>query len=85
MQFSDYCQTLEVELSASANEIRRSYRRLARKYHPDISTHVNGDKIFKDVSEAYAGLKHMFRTSNYKHWQEPSKLIEYATETRMHK
>lgn len=75
MQFNDYCQTLEVELSASANEIKRSYRRLAHKYHPDISTHLNCDKVFKDISEAYAGLKNAFRTSTSKHWQQPIKLI----------
>ena len=75
MQFSDCCLTLEVELGASANEIRRSFRRLAHKYHPDISTHSNTTKVFEDLSEAYAGLKKIFRTSTCQNWQEPIKRI----------
>ena len=49
----DYYKTLNVKRSASADEIRKSYRRLARKYHPDLNP---GDKAaeerFKQVQEA---------------------------------
>ncbi len=54
---TDYYQTLGVEQTASTNEIKRAYRRLARRYHPDVN---NGDaqaeRQFKAISEAYAVL-----------------------------
>src|SRR5258706_12903336 len=50
----DYCEPLKVERKASQDEIRKSYRRLARKYHPDLNP---GDKAaedrFKKLQEAY--------------------------------
>src|SRR6266542_1876620 len=50
----DYYETLKVDRKASADEIRKSYRRLARKYHPDLNP---GDKAaedrFKKLQEAY--------------------------------
>ena len=57
MQFNDYYKTLEVELTASTREIRESYRKLAHKYHPDISEQSNCEPIFKKITEAYAALK----------------------------
>ncbi|MGO2511336.1 DnaJ domain-containing protein [Marinomonas polaris] len=57
MPFNDYYKTLEVELTASAREIRESYRKLAHKYHPDISEQSNCEPIFKKITEAYAALK----------------------------
>jgi curved DNA-binding protein len=58
MQFQDYYATLEVSRSASQDEIKKAYRRLSKKYHPDVNT---GDKAaeekFKKVGEAYEVLK----------------------------
>lgn len=57
MEFKDYYDILELEAGASDDEIRRAYRRLARKYHPDVSDERDAETRFKDVSEAYEVLK----------------------------
>jgi curved DNA-binding protein len=57
MPFNDYYKTLEVELTASAKEIRESYRKLAHKYHPDIYEQSNCEPLFKEITEAHAALK----------------------------
>jgi curved DNA-binding protein len=57
MQFKDYYDTLGVTRAAGAEEIKRAYRKLARKYHPDVSKEKNAEAKFKDVQEAYEVLK----------------------------
>lgn len=57
MQFKDYYHTLGLARSAGAEEIKRTYRKLARKYHPDVSKEKNAEAKFKDVQEAYEVLK----------------------------
>ncbi|HRV91305.1 MAG TPA: DnaJ domain-containing protein [Anaerolineae bacterium] len=49
----NYYAILEVEATATENEIRRSYRVLVRKYHPDINTDPEAGETFKDIQEAY--------------------------------
>ncbi len=56
MQFKDYYKTLGVERGASEDEIKKAYRRLARKYHPDVSKEKNAEEQFKAVGEAYEVL-----------------------------
>ena len=57
MEFKDYYKILGVADDASADEIKRSYRRLARKYHPDVSKEGDAEGRFKEVNEAYEALK----------------------------
>jgi curved DNA-binding protein len=57
MEYRDYYKTLGVERTASADEIKKVYRRLARKYHPDVSKEPNAEEKFKEVQEAYEVLK----------------------------
>jgi curved DNA-binding protein len=57
MEYRDYYETLNVPRSASADEVKKAYRRLARKYHPDVSKEKNAEEKFKQVQEAYEVLK----------------------------
>ena len=57
MKFKDYYKALGVERGASAGDIKKAYRKLAHKYHPDVSKDPEGEAKFKDVAEAWATLK----------------------------
>lgn len=57
MKFKDYYETLGVARNASADEIKRAYRRLARKFHPDVSKEADAENRFKEVGEAYEVLR----------------------------
>lgn len=57
MQYKDYYSVLGVDRKASLDDIKKAYRRLARKYHPDVSKESNAEEKFKDVQEAYEVLK----------------------------
>ncbi len=57
MDFKDYYNIMALERDASQDEIRRAYRKLARKYHPDVSKETNAEERFKELGEAYAVLK----------------------------
>jgi len=57
MKYADYYAALGVGRGASADEIRKAYRRLAQKYHPDVSKEPGAEAKFKEVAEAYQTLK----------------------------
>lgn len=57
MEFKDYYAALAVGRDATQEEIKRSYRKLARKYHPDVSKEPDAEARFKEVAEAYEVLK----------------------------
>lgn len=57
MEFKDYYATLGVEPTAGEAEIKTAYRRLARKYHPDVSKEAGAEEKFKGINEAYEALR----------------------------
>jgi molecular chaperone DnaJ len=61
----DYYEILGVGRDASEDDIKRSYRRLAREYHPDVSTAENAEERFKEVNEAYEVLSDQEKRSLY--------------------
>src|ERR1700761_6467862 len=65
MQYKDYYEILGVTRASNADEIKRAYRKLARKYHPDVSKERNAEAKFKDVQEAYEVLKDPEKRATY--------------------
>ncbi|CNE87789.1 curved DNA-binding protein CbpA [Yersinia rohdei] len=65
MEFKDYYAVMGVEPTASLKEIKTAYRRLARKYHPDVSSEDDAESKFKEVAEAYEVLKDAERRAEY--------------------
>ncbi len=61
----DYYDILGLERSASADDIRRAYRRLAKQYHPDVNKEHDAEENFKEINEAYAVLSDAERRSAY--------------------
>ncbi len=57
MDYKDYYATLGLDPGASADEVKKAYRKLARKYHPDVSKEAGAEARFKEVAEAYEVLK----------------------------
>ncbi len=57
MEYKDYYKIMGVTKEASQDEIKRAYRKLARKYHPDVSKEADAEAHFKEVGEAYEVLK----------------------------
>ncbi len=57
MKYKDYYAILGVARGASADEIKKAYRKLAQKYHPDVTKDPKGEEKFKDITEAYQTLK----------------------------
>jgi curved DNA-binding protein len=65
MQFKDYYQALGVARDASPDDIRRAYRKLARKFHPDVSKEADAEARFKEINEANEVLKDAERRTAY--------------------
>jgi curved DNA-binding protein len=57
MKYKDYYQALGVSRDVSDGDIKQAYRKLARKFHPDVTRDPQGEEKFKEVAEAYATLK----------------------------
>ena len=65
MDFKDYYATLGIEPAASAAEIKRAYRKLARQFHPDVSQEPQAEARFKQVAEAHEALIDPERRATY--------------------
>src|SRR5581483_3174589 len=65
MKYKDYYAILGVERTASQDDIKKAYRKLARRYHPDVSKEKDAEERFKEVAEAYETLKDADKRAAY--------------------
>jgi curved DNA-binding protein len=65
MKYKDYYKILGVERGASDEQVKKAYRGLARKYHPDVSKEANAKEKFQEVSEAYETLRDKEKRAAY--------------------
>lgn len=76
MEYKDYYKIMGLPRDVSQEEIKRVYRKLARKYHPDVSKESDAENKFKEVGEAYEVLKDPKKRAQYdqygQYWQDPA-------------
>ena len=74
MRFKDYYEVMGVQRDATQEDIKRAYRKLARKYHPDVSKEKNAEELFKELQEAHEVLKDPEKRAAYDqlgaNWQQ---------------
>lgn len=74
MEYKDYYKIMGVARDASQDDIKRAYRKLARKYHPDVSKESDAEQRFKELGEAYAVLRDPEKRAAYdqlgKNWKQ---------------
>ncbi|MGQ3890530.1 DnaJ C-terminal domain-containing protein [Legionella sp. CNM-4043-24] len=75
MEYKDYYKVMGLERNADQDEIKRTYRKLARKYHPDVSKEADAENKFKELGEAYEVLRDPEKRAKYdqfgQYWQHP--------------
>lgn len=88
MEFKDYYKILGISKNASQEEIQRAYRKLARKFHPDINKEKGADDKFKEIGEAYKVLKDPEKRKRYdlygKNWDQVGSQPPPGWETQDH-
>lgn len=65
VQYKDYYKIMGLGRDASQDDIKKAYRRLARKYHPDVNDSPDSEQLFKELGEAYAVLKNPEKRAAY--------------------
>jgi len=65
MEYKDYYKILGINKSSSADDIKKAYRKLARKYHPDTNKDQDAENKFKEVNEAYQVLSDKEKKAKY--------------------
>jgi len=74
VQYKDYYKILGISRDASKDEIQRAYRKLARKFHPDLNKEAGSEEKFKEINEAYEVLKDPAKREKYdqfgSNWQQ---------------
>src|SRR5258706_778183 len=65
MKYKDYYAILGVKRDASADDIKKAYRKLAQKHHPDVNKDPKSEEKFKEVAEAYQTLKDAEKRAAY--------------------
>lgn len=75
MAYKDYYSVLSVDRNASEEDIKQAYRKLARKYHPDVSKEPGAEQRFKDINEAYEVLKDPKNRGLYDRYGEAWKAV----------
>ena len=65
MEYKDYYEILGVARDADAATIKSAYRKLARKYHPDVNKTKEAEEKFKDINEAYEVLSDKAKRQRY--------------------
>ena len=65
MEYKDYYKILGVSRDVSKPDLKKAYKKLARKYHPDVSKETNAEEKFKEVGEAYEALKDPEKRAQY--------------------
>jgi curved DNA-binding protein CbpA len=82
MNFKDYYDILGVDRSVTQIEIKRAYRKLARKYHPDVSDVEDAEARFKEVGEAYEVLKDPEKRAAYDQLGETGRQVNSLSRRR---
>ncbi|MEQ9063069.1 MAG: J domain-containing protein [Vicingaceae bacterium] len=90
MEFKDYYKILGLEKNASESEIKKAYRKLARKYHPDLNPSDNiAEKKFKEVNEANEVLSNAENRKKYdkygKNWKQADEIENAKQQQRSHR
>ena len=74
VKFQDYYEVLGLKRTATPEQVQQAYRKLARKYHPDVNDSSQAEERFKRIGEAYEVLKDPQKRSGYdqlgENWQD---------------